>query len=190
VNKATFLSRLRDGLRGVPRTTGEEIMADYEAHFADAMAEGRSEAEVVKALGDPGRLARELRANAGIQQWEENRNATSAATAVFALLGLGAIDFLILLPILIPVICVIFAIFIVVIALFFAGIVAFTSGLLGVGDAVDAKLRVQAALVGVGMMGGAISWGALHTLVCYGLVNLLVWYGRLHMRVLQPAIQN
>lgn len=192
MNKAAFLSRLRDGLRGVPRTTGEEIMADYEAHFADAMAEGRSEAEVAHALGDPGRLARELRANAGIQQWEENRNASSAATAVFAILGLGAIDFLILLPILIPVICVIFAIFIAVIAVFFAGVAVFTTGLLGIGDMepMSAKLRVQGVLLGLGLMGGSVSWGALHTLVCYGLVNLLVWYGRLHMRVLQPAVQN
>jgi len=189
VNKATFLSRLKQGLRGIPRSAGEEIMADYEAHFADAMAEGRSEAEAAEALGDPGRLARELRADAGIKQWEENRSPSSAATAVFALLGLGAIDFLILLPILFPVLIVAFVLFIVVIALFFAGVAAFCAGLFGIGlDAGDSQIAT--VLAGIGLMAGSISWGALHTLVCIGIVNALVWYGRLHMRVIKPVIQE
>ena len=46
-----------------PRSTS--VMADYAAHFAEGMAAGRSEAEIAAALGDPLRLARELRAEAG-----------------------------------------------------------------------------------------------------------------------------
>ena len=52
------------------------------------------------ALGDPSRLARELRAEAGLKAWQETRSPSTAATAVFAVLGLGAIDILFLLPIL------------------------------------------------------------------------------------------
>ncbi|OYX15019.1 MAG: hypothetical protein B7Z09_10645 [Brevundimonas diminuta] len=103
MNRAEFLARLRRGLVGLPAATANEIVADYEAHFADGAAAGRSEAEVAEALGDPDRLSRELKAEAGAQRWRQEPSASSAAGAVFGILGLGAIDILILLPIALPV---------------------------------------------------------------------------------------
>jgi len=44
--------------------------------------------------------AAELRAEADLKRWEEQRNPSAAASAIFAVLGLGALDVLILLPIL------------------------------------------------------------------------------------------
>lgn len=67
MTRAEFITRLRRGLSGLPATTIADIVADHEAHFADALAAGRTEAEVAAALGDPGRLARELRAEAGLK---------------------------------------------------------------------------------------------------------------------------
>ena len=84
-----------------------DILRDYESHFADGLADGRSEDEVAAALGEPSRLARELRAEAGFRRWEENRNAGNFVGVVLALLGLATIDFIILLPLL----CIMAAIF-------------------------------------------------------------------------------
>src|SRR6186997_2417243 len=95
MTRQAFLARLRDGLRGLPPRAVSDIMADYEAHFAEGEAHGRSEAEVAAALGEPGRLARELRAEVGLRRWEEERNPSAAAGAIFAVLGLGALDVLI-----------------------------------------------------------------------------------------------
>ena len=53
-----------------------------------------------RALGDPMRLARELRAEVGFRRWEQNRNAGNFLGVVLALLGLATIDFIILLPLL------------------------------------------------------------------------------------------
>lgn len=182
MTRSQFLDRLRDGLSGLSRSAREEIMADYEGHFAQGLAAGRGEAEVAAALGDPGRLARELRAGAGVQQWEEKRSPSSAVTAVFAILGLGAIDFLILLPIAGPVLVVIIAVYIVAIALCVAGAVALLSGLF--------SLTGAAVFAGFGLLGAAAAIGALQTLVCIGLVNALVWYARLHVSVIQPAVSK
>ena len=44
MTRAEFMTRLRRGLAGLPVTTIADIVADHEAHFADAMAAGRSEA--------------------------------------------------------------------------------------------------------------------------------------------------
>ena len=91
MTRDAFMARLREGLRGLPQQTASEILADYETHFADGEAAGRSEAEVAEALGDPARLARELRAEIGLQRWETQRSpsAISARSLPGAASGVG-----------------------------------------------------------------------------------------------------
>jgi uncharacterized membrane protein len=185
MTRQAFMARLREGLAGLPAQTVADIVADYETHFADGVAAGRSEADVAAGLGDPGRLARELRAEIGLKAWEQNRNPSGAAAAVFAVLGLGAIDILILLPLLMAVGGAMFGVAVAVIAVFFAGGVVFAAGpFTGItgGPAV-------AILAGIGLMSGAAALGAVLTIVTVGLVNALVWYGRLHYRLLKPALE-
>ena len=185
MTRQAFLARLREGLRGLPPQAIDDIVADYEAHFTEGEAAGRSEADVAHALGDPGRLARELRADRSLTRWQEERSPSAAAGAVFAVLGLGAIDILILLPILMAVAGVLFGCFIAAIGLFVAGVWVFVAGPFG-----DPPGGAAAALLGgIGLMSGAASLGAVLTLVTIGLVNALVWYGRLHYRLLKPALE-
>ena len=40
MTRALFLSRLKDGLSGMPEDEIRDIVADYEAHFAEAMRRG------------------------------------------------------------------------------------------------------------------------------------------------------
>ena len=185
MTRQAFMARLREGLAGLPAQTVADIVADYETHFSDGLAAGRSEEEVAAALGDPGRLSRELRAEIGLKAWEENRNPSGAAAAVFAVLGLGAIDILVLLPILMAVGGTIFGIGVAVIAVFFAGGVVFAAGpFTGIGGG-----PAVAILGGIGLMSAAASVGAVLTICTIGLVNALVWYGRLHYRLLKPALE-
>lgn len=179
-----FLRRLRAGLRGLPSGDIDNIVADYQAHFAEGIAAGRGEAEIAAALGDPERVVRELRAEAGLKRWEAERNPSAAASAVFAVLGLGAIDVLILLPILLSVGGTLFGFFIAAVAAFGAGAVLLTAGpFVVVGAPVAALL-----LAGLGLMAAATTVAAVSTLVTIGLINALVWYGRLHLRLLKPAL--
>ena len=94
-----FIRRLKSGLGGMPAAEQAEVVADYEAHFDAGAADGRSEIEIAEALGNPSRLARELRLEAGVRQWQEDRSPSSAWAAVIAFMGLATIDILILLPI-------------------------------------------------------------------------------------------
>src|SRR5689334_14696958 len=107
MKRAHFMAQLRDGLAGLHHTDIGDIISDYERHFAHGAADGRTEDEISAALGDPARLARELRAEAGFRRWEENRSAGNFMGVVLALLGLATIDFIILLPLL----CILAAIF-------------------------------------------------------------------------------
>lgn len=185
MTRQAFMARLQEGLRGLPPAARADIVADYENHFAEGAAAGRSEADVAASLGDPGRLARELRAEIGLKRWEEQRSPSAGASAVFAVLGLGAIDILILLPILMGVGSAIFGLGVAVIALFFAGGVVFAAGpFTGLPGGPAAAI-----LAGIGLMTGAASLGAVLSIVTIGLVNALVWYGRLHYRLLTPALE-
>jgi len=185
MTRQAFLARLREGLRGLPPQTVADFVADYEAHFTDGEAAGRSEAEVAAALGDPERLAREIRAESTMTRWREERSPGAAAAAVFAVLGLGAIDILVLLPILMGIAGALIGIAVAVIVMFFFGAFTFAAG-----PFLDPPGGpITAVLGGIGFMAGAASAGALLTIISIGLMNALVWYGRLHYRLLKPALE-
>jgi uncharacterized membrane protein len=185
MTRADFIARLKAGLAGTPANQIADIVADYETHFDDAIAAGRSEAEVADALGDPGRLARELKAEEGLRRWEEQKNPSAAMAAVFAVLGLGAIDILVLLPILMGVVGALFGFFMAAIGVFIGGGFVFAAGpFMGPPGG-----PMTAILAGIGLMAAATAIVAVTTIVTVGLVNLLVWYGRLHYRLLKPAIE-
>src|SRR3984893_13462296 len=100
MNRVVFLRTLRDGLAGLPAHEIDDILADYTAHFDEAHASGRNEEEVAIALGDPRRLARELRAEPVLRRWETRLSTANAASALLARGGLAAVDILFLLPLL------------------------------------------------------------------------------------------
>lgn len=184
MTRADFLARLKNGLAGMPMGAQADILSDYGRHFDDGQAAGRTEAEVATALGDPDRLARELRAEAGLKRWEDQRNPSGAAAAVFALVGLGAIDILILLPILTGVVSAIAALFVGAVAVFIFG-----GGVLAIGPFFEPPGGpLFAILTGLGLMGGSIAAGAILTIVSIWLVNGLVWFARLHYRLIKPAL--
>jgi len=184
MTREAFIARLREGLRGLPPQTVADVIADYETHFADGLAAGRSEADVADALGDPGRLAREVRAEIGLKRWEEERSPSGAASALLAVLGLGALDLFILLPILMAIGGTLFGVGVAAIAGLFAG-----GALFAAGPFTDFPGGPAAAILGgLGLMSGATAVGAVVILVCIGLVNALVWYARLHYRLLKPAL--
>lgn len=191
MNRAMFLSELRMGLSGLPQSEIDDTVADYEAHFADGLAAGRSEAAIANALGDPARLARELRAEAGFKRWETERSAGSMVSAVFALLGLATLDLIFLIPFVCAVGAILLGMLVTAIALLFAGgavwllalfpgLVMFgTSGVLGSGAAL--------ALGGFGLIAGGVGLGALTWLLLDLFVRGLVQYARLHFRLIDSA---
>ncbi len=186
MTRIEFLDRLGKGLAGLPPSTLKEIMGDYDAHFKDAAAAGRSEGEVAEALGDPDRLARELKAEAGLKTWETAKTPSSAVTAIFAILGLGALDIFVLLPILGGVAGTLIGIFAASIGTFITGGVVFAVGpFIGLPGGIFASL-----LAGFGVMLASAAIGAVTLALSIWLVNGLIWFGRLHYRVVKPALES
>jgi len=185
MSRVAFLRILRDGLAGLPAPEIDEILTDYTAYFDEAHASGRSEQEVATALGDPRRLARELRAETGLRRWENNRSLRNSGAALLALGGLAAVDILFLLPLL-------FAVTLIVLV---TGLVIFVLGIVGTGallslfkieNFVSIAAMVLRAAAGVGLIAAGIGCGALLLLALNGAVKMLGNYARLHYRLLKP----
>lgn len=194
MNRANFLAELRMGLSGLPASEIEETVADYDMHFSEGKAAGRSEAAIANALGDPARLAKELRAEAGFRRWESERSPGSLVGAIIALLGLATLDLIFLLPLLAVVGAILIAMFATAVALAFAGgavwLAAIFPGVLA--GAPTGLLGSVAALwlAGLGLVAGAVGLGALTWLLLDIVVRGLVNYARLHFRLLDSAQNN
>ncbi|WP_063771193.1 GIN domain-containing protein [Caballeronia sordidicola] len=185
MNSEAFLRTLRAGLAGLSKQEVDEIIADYEAHFAEARASGRSEAEVAEALGDPARLARELRAETGLRRFESHRSFANLITAMLALAGLAAVDIFFLMPLLLVLAAVALGIGIGLAALGAVGahmiftVVFFAHG----GSFVGGVIRF---VVGIGLIACLVVGGSLLLMGLGAGVRMLGRYMRLHYHLLEP----
>ena len=185
MNRSTFLSHLREGLSGLPLQAADEILKDYESHFADGQAAGRSEEEVAAALGDPERLAKELRAEFSLQRLEKKDGALNVMATIFALGGLATLDVLVLLPatLLVGGLALVAALVFAVAALI--GVMQFLTvpwqAFEGIAD------LVAIFLGSIGLIAAATSGGAFLLVGLGAVVRVLGRYARVHYRLLQQT---
>ena len=190
MTRAEFLSRLRLNLGGLPKEKIDDLIADYDTHFQDGLAAGRSEEEVAAALGDPQRLARELRAEVGFQRWETERTPGSLLAVVAALVGLATLDLLFLLPLLSFLLAIFCGIGAASVGLFVGGCALLLYAIFpaahwfSIGGPFGGFL---CAVLGLGLCALAVGLGALLVIFVKGAVGLLVRYARLHFRLIDSA---
>lgn len=187
--KDDFLTRLAAGLRGLPRETIDDILQDYEGHFEDGRRAGRSDEDIARHLGDPARLARELRAEAGIQRWEDERSLAAGLGAVVGLLGLAALDLFLVIPVLITVLSVLLAFALVALCVGLAGLIALPLALVNLLPGLGGGW-LQGVLCGVGLFSAGVSGIAFTALFLIGLTDLLSRYARAHFRLISPGAKG
>jgi uncharacterized membrane protein len=188
MKRADFMAQLRAGLSGLHAADINDALADYESHFADGAAAGRSEEEVCAALGDPVRLAREMRAEMGFRRWEENRSAGNLFGVILALLGLATIDLIFLFPALIILLGLFIGFTACCITLVAGGAFMLVNMLPGFHHVVT-NAMVQ-FFAGLGALSGGIGLGALTFLVTNWVARGLIRYARLHFRLFDTATQS
>ena len=180
MTRARFITGLRQNLCGLSDGEVADIIADYEEHFADAAAAGRSEDEVAGALGDPARLAGELSAETGLRRWEAKRNPRTFLRAGIAVFGLQAFNILVLLPV-------------IALVLACAGIAAYVlyivagTGFYMLTQATSGNGNVLVpALAGLGLIFGVLGTGSLLALLLDSGLRLLARYARLNYSLIKP----
>jgi uncharacterized membrane protein len=185
MTRLEFLDTLRRRLSGLPPAEIDELIADYAAHFADGKAAGRSEADIAAALGDPARLARELRAEAGFRRWETARTPANFFAVLFGFLALIAVDFVFLLPLLGGLALFTMIAGIVLLALCVAGLALMLR--LFHWDHGFTLHYLTRIFGGIGLLGIGVGGSALLLLMIDYVVRLLGKFARLHYELLNKA---
>jgi uncharacterized membrane protein len=181
MTRVQFIAGLRAGLRGLSPDEIDDIVLDYDAHFADAIESGRSESEIAASLGDPARLAGELRAEARVKNWETSRNPRTFLRAGAALIGLQAFNILVLLPV------IAFLAFCAAVAAYVLYLVG-GAGLRLLGGLLSGGGNVLVpALMGAAMLCGVVGVGALLALLLDTGLRQLARYARLNYRLLKSS---
>ena len=183
MTRDAFLQTLRQGLAGLPAHEIDDIVGDYSAHFADAS--GRSEAEVATALGDPARLARELRAEAGLRRLEAHWSVSNMLAAMLALAGLAFVDIVFLLPLLLTAIILGIGLGIALVAIGALGVkIVFSTLIFDPAGTFTATLG--RLFIGAGLVCSFVGGSALLLLAFNAGIRVLGRYARLHSRLAQP----
>ena len=131
MNKKEFLERLSELIHDLPKEEREDILFDYEEHFRIGIEKGREEGEIAVSLGDPKIIARQSRVGSIINEAEKTTSANNIIRAIFAAVGLGFFNLVIVLGPAIGLIGILVALFAVGFAVTISGIAVVFVTLMG-----------------------------------------------------------
>lgn len=135
MKKDRWIEELSIALGSMDENEKEEIINDYIEYFYDALESGRSEEEITESLGNPKKIAKELKADYFIKETKKNMTFKNSIRGIFAILTLSFFNLTIMIGPIIAILAIIFAVIVTGIALSGAGIICFFVGvtlLLGV----------------------------------------------------------
>lgn len=97
MNKEQFLKQLAISLDKLSKNEIQEILNDYEEHFVFGLEAGKTEEEISASLGSPQQIAKEIKASYYIEKVENNKTAGNVMRAIWAAIGLGFFNLIIVL---------------------------------------------------------------------------------------------
>lgn len=97
MHKKEFLLEMEQYLKKLPKNEREDILQDYNEYFLMGEAEGKAESQIVESLGPPKQLSKELLANFHIGEMEKTLTTQNIFRAVWAAIGLGFVNLVLIL---------------------------------------------------------------------------------------------
>ena len=97
MTKQQFLTALEKALHKLPKEEKEEMLQDFEEHFAIGASEGKSEQEIIAALGSPQQIAKEATTSNSYDQTSTNMTTGNMMRTIWAGIGIGFFNLVIVL---------------------------------------------------------------------------------------------
>ncbi len=113
MNKEGFLESLKRNLKNIPEEDLLEILRDYAEHISIGLNKGREESELMKSLGDPADIARQINADYHIKKAETKTSTANIFRAIYASAGMGILNLLFILPLFIVLLLLLFLLFVI-----------------------------------------------------------------------------
>ena len=125
MDKIEFLNNLRRLLSRMPQEEIDDILYDYEEHFRMGMHDGKTEAEIMQALGDPVSIAKQFKADYMFTKAETTTSISNMFGAIFSSISLGLFNIIFVLGPFLGLVGVLVGLFAAAFALTIAGIGTF-----------------------------------------------------------------
>lgn len=107
--KSDFLHELSRHLGGLSLDEREDILQDFEEHFSIGLEKGNTEEQIASALGSPKQIAKEMLASYHLEKVESTATTGNIFRAVWAVVGLGFFNLVIVLGPFIALVGILFA---------------------------------------------------------------------------------
>ena len=131
MNKKEFLGRLSELIKDISEEEKKDILFDYEEHFRIGLEKGREEEEIAVSLGDPKVIAKQSRASCILKEAEKTTSASNIIRAIFAAVGLGFFNLVIVLGPAIGLLGIFVALFASAFAITISGVAVLFGALIG-----------------------------------------------------------
>lgn len=183
MNKQAYMQRLDGALARLKPEDRREILSDFDEHFANGIAGGKTEEEVARELGEPEALAAQY--TEGLPVPRQPVKASGVARGVLAAFGLLLFDAMIALPVIAALFAVWAALWSVVLAILGAALACLVAPFIG-------GFGVAGLLAGFGVFLIGISLLALTALAGIGMVYVtkyaflgLAAFIKAHVRIIK-----
>lgn len=97
MNKETFLAQLHAFSTKIPNSERQDILQDYEEYFTNGLLDGKSEEQIAASLGSPKTIGRELSAAYHLEKAGTTVTSGNLMRAMWAVIGLGFFNLIIVL---------------------------------------------------------------------------------------------
>ena len=94
MNKSVFLKQLTGHLSKMSKAEKDDILSDFEEYFACAARDGEDEQAVCVRLGDPKKIAKEYYVQKVIEEANKEKTFKTMSRAIATSAGLGVLNFL------------------------------------------------------------------------------------------------
>ncbi|MGG0237765.1 HAAS signaling domain-containing protein [Bacillus rhizoplanae] len=179
MTKEQFLHELSEHLRKLPEEERNDILYDYEEHFRFGIEEGKTEAEIIKALGSPKTIAKETLASHRLEQVKHNPTFSNVARAIVAIIGLSFLNLVVVLAPLLTIGSLIFTLWTVSVVFVFSPLLVLTK-IIFAQIFILSDVFVSILLFGIGLLLGI---GAYYCTVWFK--TLFVKYANWNLKVIK-----
>jgi len=151
MTKEKFLRQLNVSLKQLTSKERQDILQDYEEHFAIGLAEGKTEEEIATSLGSPNQIAKELLASYHLEKVEATVTTGNIIRAVWAVIGLGFFNLVIVLGPFLAFLGIILAGWVMTVGFVLAPLLVLIDSVINFGTFHFFNLFISLALCGIGL---------------------------------------
>ena len=131
MSRNQFISLMKKELAGLPKDERNDILMEYEVHFAEGLKSGKNEEQIAEELGSPRELAKMYKVGALIQEAEDNVSTNNILRAILASIGLGLFNLILVLGPFLGILGALAGVFAASVALVIVGLTLFAEAAFG-----------------------------------------------------------